>query len=62
MIAKEILGSLIEDKDQHPTSNANDNNDPKRLKVESLVEGDNQDSNKNNKNNANNKLKELKEP
>ena len=52
----------MEDKDQHPASNANDNNNPKRFKVESLVKGDNQDSDENDENDANNKLKELKEP
>ena len=52
----------MEDEDQHPTSNANDDNDLKRLKVESLVKGDNQDSDENDENDANNKLKELKEP
>ena len=62
MIAKEILGLLIEDKDQHLTSNANNNNSPKRFKVKSLVEGNDQDSNENDENNANNELKELKEP
>ena len=61
MIAKEILRLLIEDKDQHFTNNANNNNSPERLKVESLVKRNDQDSNKNDENDANNKLKELKE-
>ena len=62
MIAKEILGLLIEDEDQYLASNANDNNSLRRFKVESLVKGNDQDSDENNENNANNKLKELKEP
>ena len=62
MIAKEILGSLIKDKDQHLTGNANNNNSFKRFKVKSLVKGNDQDSDDNDENDANNKLKELKEP
>ena len=62
MIAKEILRLLIEDEDQHLTSNANDDNDLKRLKVESLIKRNDQDNDENDENDANNKLKELKEP
>ena len=61
MTAEEILGLLIEDEDQYPASSANNDNSPERLKVESLVEGDDQDSDENDENNANNELKELKE-